>query len=172
MNITIDFEQADLIKYIRDVLAVNGFEPKGDIILQQNDAGELRIQVACVPCAPLETCPVCHAPMQSSVLTHVTDEEYFDDTDAAKAADTGEDANEPPPPRLSAALGESLEYPGTSEDDAASGTASTESDTGDVSSIKSLLAASKRLALTKKPLRSLHTMSGESDRPPKPGEGI
>lgn len=161
MNITIEFEREDLIKYIKDLLALKGFKPKSDENIVLDSDGNVR--VTCVPCELLKICPACELPLKRPVTVPV-----FVESAAAPVnqdlVENSHDENEPIP-NLDSDLGETLDPPSENE-----GIPAKEERGG--GSMKSILAASKRLARERnKESRSWgNYMRGESTRPPKPGE--
>lgn len=194
MNITITFEHEDLLKYVKDLLAVKGLRPKGDIeFRQQKGSKQFTIAVDCEPAPLLEACPMCQsklvqgapvaertksveeAPAPSKPTLVVAEERSYPVDEDGEPVD--------PMSVIDPELGETFDPPSPGEGaPSVSVSKPSEDEDGEGGgSMASLLAANKRL--TAQRTRELEErkraggqasprMAGESTRPPKPGEGM
>lgn len=169
MKIDITLEHKDLINQVVAYLAMQGLKPAGEIrfVKKKTAKGkpqEYEIQISCEAGPVPDACPTCHKPSKEQRLA----KEPVSDPSTRPLNDPDlERLREGPPmvedPVLDPELGESLEPPEGSPEDAAGQR---------VPSIQSLVAKSKAIeesaARSKGQGRSRPTlMQGESTKPPE-----
>ena len=162
MKIDITLEHKDLINQVVAYLAMQGLKPAGEIrfIKKKTAKGkpqEYEIQISCEAGPVPDACPTCHKPSKEVVA-----KTSMPDADAI-VGHVGEVSSLVEGPVLDPELGESLEPPEGSSEDAAG---------QPVPSIQSLVAKSKAIeesaARNKGKGRSKPTlMTGESTKPPE-----
>jgi len=174
MKITITYEEADLLKFIEQMLAVKGLKPRSPIRITEQTtfdaAGDANghehlTVVDCEDGALLDVCPLCKGSLVDGVAApapkpvpvplsppYTQDEIEEADEQVAEQADVA----------LDDSLGESFEPPILDVPPPSKG--------GD-GGISSIVGASKRLQIQreKELPKSQQRMRGESGRPPKGG---
>jgi hypothetical protein len=178
MKITITYEEADLLKFVAQMLAVKGLKPRQGIKITTTvvpstdnaypDGYDHAIIVDCEDGPLLDTCPLCNGRLSDGVAApepkqpaavpvplsppYTQDEIEESDEQVAEQADVA----------LDDSLGESFEPPILDVPPPSKG--------GD-GGISSIVGASKRLQIQreKELPKSQQRMRGESGRPPKGG---
>jgi hypothetical protein len=161
MKIDITLEHKDLINQVVAYLAMQGLKPAGEIrfIKKKTAKGkpqEYEIQISCEAGPIPDTCPTCHKPSKEpAAKASMADSIPIDGTHAESTMET-------PTTRLDEELGESMEPPVPSTEDAAGQR---------VPSIQSLVAKSRAIEESAarqgrgRP-RGPTLMQGESSKPP------
>lgn len=181
MKIDITFEHEDLVKQVRNMLAVKGLKPVDDAEIRftrvktgKGEPERYTIKVACEAGDLLENCPLCDAPVAEKTVGAVTTTPSTDNgvTPGPRLYRVESEEDQGPPPVLDEELGESLVPPGA-DDVPLPGEGEA------VPSMASIRAQSERIAAEKereqrnrKREQGSPSMPGESTRPPKPGEGL
>jgi len=119
MKHVITFEEEDLLQYIKDMLAMRGVAPAGEIKIEELRDGEQKegtvpkhyVNVVCRDAASLTHCPFC----KHSLATETKEAEKPLTVVLAHREEPEEESEEPEEPResviLDESLGESLEPP-------------------------------------------------------------
>jgi len=152
MKHSITFEEEDLLQFVRDMLAMRGVAPVGDIKIEELRDGEQKegtvpkhyINVVCKDTAPLLCCPLCK---HSLALEPVAPTKPVTEVLTRQAQEEPE-SDEPEEPTESVILDESL---GESLDPPEPPTRTGKRPTGGGPSIASLRAQSERVRREREP---------------------
>lgn len=199
-DITLRYKQAELEDFIRKMLAVKGLQPKGTIDFRpkmvNGNVETFDVFIDCEPGPLLDECPMCQSKLTNGAPVAVRtqpvkrvpseEEEAEAYVEAARTEErdylVDEEQEEQDPSVIDPELGETFDPPSPGEGaPSVSVTQPVDEDQAEMGgSMKSLLAQNRRLTAQKERERAerlraggqpTSTGTGESTRPPKPGEG-
>lgn len=197
-KISMTFEHHEIIEFVKNMLAVQGLQPKGEIAFLPTSingkAESYRIVVDCEPGLFLEKCPLCSCPMRDGIparpLAPPSSPErsvvlpLAEKTAAAPAAPReypiDEEAHVQDPELIDETLGESFDPPSPGEGVASTSVSEGRTENGDGGKDdpmrglrgmnKNLIKEGEARMAERRQRGGGRRMAGESTRPPKPGK--